>query len=142
MDEIGLARIHIAHLIAFGREVIEPRKHVIAMNYGDFEARRGLQDGARTSQGIDATRIRNHLDVSGFEFLRETSNERREIAGITKRRVVEFLLLQNRHRDLGQVIEHEEIDRAFIDKANRRLEPVAPEALSVGYANHFKASPE
>ena len=59
------------------------------------------------------------------------------------RRVALLLLLQNRHRDFGEVVEHQVVDRPAFHLATRRVEPVAPEALAGGDANDalFNCSP-
>src|SRR5690606_1090858 len=41
-----------------------------------------------------------------------------------------LLLLDDRHRDLGQIVEHQVVDGPLLHLATRRLEPIAPEALS------------
>ena len=46
------------------------------------------------------------------------------------------LLLQDRHGDLGQVVESQVVDGPLLDEADRSFQPVAPEALAVGDANH------
>ena len=52
-----------------------------------------------------------------------------EVARVSHLRVALLLLLQNRHRDFGEVVEHQIVDVPALDLAPRRLEPVAPEAL-------------
>ena len=70
----------------------------------------------------------------------QTTDERREIARVADRGIVLFLLLQDRHRDFGEIVEDEEIDGAFVDEPYRRFEPIAPKPLPVGDANHKVSS--
>ena len=58
-----------------------------------------------------------------------------EVARVAHRRIALLLLLQDRHRDLGEVVEHQVVDRPALDLAARRVEPVAPEALARCDAN-------
>ena len=58
-----------------------------------------------------------------------------EVARVAHLRVALLLLLQNAHRDFGEVVEHQVVDVAALDLAARRLEPVAPEALARRDAN-------
>ena len=52
-----------------------------------------------------------------------------EVARVAHARVALLLLLQDRHRDLGEVVEHQVVRRTTLDLPPRRLQPVAPEAL-------------
>jgi len=47
------------------------------------------------------------------------------------------LLLQDRHRNLGQVVEHQVIDRPLADLIDRRGQEVAPKALTASHANNI-----
>ena len=60
-----------------------------------------------------------------------------EIARVAGPRVASFLLLQDRHRDFGEVIEGEIVDRSSLHELRRSFEPVSPESLAVGDANGF-----
>ena len=52
-----------------------------------------------------------------------------EVARVSHVRVALLLLLQNAHRDFGEIVEHQIVDVAAFDLPARRLEPIAPEAL-------------
>jgi len=58
-----------------------------------------------------------------------------EIARISHAGITLFLLLQNGHRDFREVVEHQVIDLTTFHLTTRRFQPVAPEALTAGYAH-------
>ena len=59
-----------------------------------------------------------------------------EVAGVSGLRVAPVLLVEDRHRHLGEVVQDEVIDRTRTHLKGRRLGPVAPEGLSTGDPDH------
>ena len=119
-----------------------PRIHVVAQHDRHLQARRQAHHFARAGQRVDAARIGNHRDAALADLPRDARHQRRKISRISQQRVGLLLLLQNRHGDLGQVIQREVVERALFHQAHRRLQPVAPEALPVGDADHGRIPSE
>ena len=130
--------VHVAQLVAFVEKFIDAREDIVAEHDRHLESRRMLQNGVGASNGIHSARIGNHFDVVGAQLIFETSDERRKVARVAEIGVAFLLLLQNGHRDFGQIIEDQVIDGTILNEAHGRFEPVAPEALSVGDADHLK----
>ena len=131
-----LAGIHVAHLVALGEELVDAPEHVVAQDHRDFQPRRQPHHFARAGHRIHAAGIGDHLDAALAQTRRNARHQRRKIARIAQLRVGLLLLLQNRHGDLGEIIERQVIDGPLLHQAHRRFQPVAPEALAVGDANH------
>src|SRR4029077_1043536 len=86
-------------------------------------------DRLRARLRIHAAGIRGDLDVLFGEDGEEPLHQWNEVLGIAQRRVAGFLFLQDRHRDFGQVVHHQVIDRPARYLAVGSLEPVTPEPL-------------
>src|SRR5207248_10373865 len=112
----------------------------ISMDDSDLETRRRDENGVRAGDRVDAPSIGDNLNVALLQLARQAADERREIARIAQRRIVLLLLLQDGHGDFGEVVEHEEIDGPLVDQAHGGFEPVAPEALPIGDADHYSVS--
>src|SRR5207244_4328584 len=103
----------------------------------DLQAGRQPHYFARTGDGVHAAGIGDDGDAAFAHGFGETCYQRRKVTRIAEVWIGLLLFLQDRHGDLGQVIEREVIDRALLDKADRGFEPIAPEALAVGDADHL-----
>ncbi len=131
-----LSRIHIAKLVALREKFVQSRKDIVADHHGDLEPRRLLHHFARARQRIHTARIRDHLHTALANLFRNARDQGREVACIAKIRVGLPLLLQNRHRNLRQIVERQVVDRPLLYQANRRFQPVAPKSLTVCDSNH------
>jgi hypothetical protein len=134
MVEMRLAGVDIAHLVAFGEELVDAGEHVVAEHDRDFQTGRGLQHGARAGYRIDAAGVGDDFDAAVAELVGDASDERRKIAGVAEIGVLLALLLQDGHGDFGQVVESEIVDRPAVHQTDGGFEPVAPEALTVSDA--------
>ncbi len=114
-------------------------RDVVSQHHGHFQLRSEAAHFARAGQRVDAAGVGDHLDIPLPHTARQPRHQRREIARVAQGRVLPLLLLQDRHGDLGQVVEGQIVDGPLLDQAHRRLEPIAPEALSVRDANHRSA---
>jgi hypothetical protein len=138
-----LARVHVAQLDAARDEVVEPVQHVVAGDGADAEAAREPEvardpaHGRGAPLGVDAARVRRHADVALDARGQNLAHQRHEVARVARRGVARALLLHDRHRDLGQVVEHQVVYRPPLDLPHGRVEHVAPEALAAGDADHL-----
>src|SRR5207244_11579104 len=118
-----------------GEQSVQSGQEIIARDHADpkFAAEpQTVSDRAhrlRARFRIHAAGIRGDLDVPFGEDGEESLHQRNEVLGVAQRRVAGFLFLQDRHRDFGQVVHHQVIDRPARHLAVRSLEPVAPEPL-------------
>ena len=116
-------------------ELIETRQQVVAGDDADFQlaARtlraRNLEHGLRAGDWIYAAGVGDHFHPALGHAGQHTFHRAKEVARVAHRRVALLLFLQDRHRDFGEVVEHEIIDRSPLDLSPRRVEPVAPEPL-------------
>src|SRR4030095_15478696 len=132
-----LAGVHVLQFDALRDQLVEPVHNVVARYDADFDLAREAQlfddlgESGDAGLRIDAAGVGHDLDVAGQAFRQDAPDDVEEIARVTGVRVARPLLLHNGHRDLGQVIERQIIDRAALDQLNRGVEPISPETLSV-----------
>lgn len=137
------AGVHIGDLDATFGEFIKPRKNVIAGDHADLELAAepefagGFTDRLGTSLDVDAASVREHLDVLLDAIGQNLAHQRDKVAGITGIRVPLPLLLDDRHRHLSEVIEHEVVDRPAADLIHRCRKHVAPKTLSASNSDLF-----
>src|SRR5207248_7242741 len=111
-------------------------QEVVARDYTDAQLAaeaQAVRDGGhrlRARLRIHAAGVRGDLDVPFGEDREEALHQRNEILRVSERRVSGLLLLQDRHRDFGEVVHHQVIDGPARHLAIRGLEPVAPKPLS------------
>ena len=85
---------------------------------------------------IHTPRIRNYLHTP-FEYGgKDAFHRTHEVARVAKRRIALLLLLENRHRDFGEVVEHQVINRPAFHLTARCVEIIAPESLTGGDADN------
>jgi hypothetical protein len=131
-----LARVHVSQLDAAGHEVVEAVHDVVAAHDTDAcasceaELARDLYDGAAARRGVHAARVRDHLDVALDARRKDPLHQRHEVRSIALLGIARPQLLHDRHRDLGQIVEHEVVDRSALDLPHGRFEHVAPEPLT------------
>ncbi len=85
--------------------------------------------------GIHAARVGDHSHTALGDAGQHALDRADEVARVPHVRVALLLLLQNAHRDFGEIVEHQVVDRTTLDLPARRLEPIAPEALPRRDAN-------
>ena len=86
-------------------------------------------DRVAASFGIHAAGVRDDFDVAFDEIGQNLFDHRHEVARVARARIARALLLHDRHRDLGQIVEPEIVDRTAPHLLDRGLKRVAPKAL-------------
>ena len=122
-------------------EVVEARENVITGDDADADLathavlRGRLEQGLGAGHGVHTAGVGDHLDAAFRDGRKHTFHGADEIARISHARITLFLLLQNRHRDFGEVVQHQIIDLTTLYLTTRGFEPVTPEALTAGDAH-------
>ncbi len=135
------AGIHVAHLVPLRKQLIDAREEVVTADDPELErpgmAARGgdREDRVGARRRIHATRVRDHLDAPGDDRGKDGFHGTDKVSRVAHGRITLFLLLQDGHRDFGEVVEHQVVDRAAFDLPSWSVEPVAPESLAGGDAN-------
>src|SRR5579885_297726 len=132
------AGIDVAQIGAAGQHVIQAIIDIVTQHDRYPEAGNSGAAGRRenslgASLGIHSARVGDHPQM--LPFRQDPGHQGPKIASVPELRVDPFLFLENRHGNLSQVVQAEVIDWPLLDQANRRFEPVAPEALSVSDAD-------
>lgn len=131
-----LAGVHVGDLNAAFGKFIKPRKNVIAGDHADLELAAEPELAGRfadrlgTAFDVDPAGVRKHLDVLLDAIGQYLAHQRDKVAGIAGVRVALPLLLNDRHRHLGEVIEHKVVDRPAADLIHRCRKHVTPKTLS------------
>ena len=131
-----LVRIHITQLDPASNEVIDPFEKVIAgydANFhlaGIIKFARHIDYGIRASFNVDSPGVSNNFDTTVNARRQNLIHQRHEISRIAGIRIARLLLLHDRHRDLGEIIQHQIIDWPAFYLAYRRIRQITPEALS------------
>ena len=137
-----LAGLHVRERMSRRDELVESRQEVVARDdadphgLGDAVLLRDLANGGRARRRIHAAGIGDHAHASRRDGRQHALDRADEIARVPHLGIALLLLLQNAHRDFGEVVEHEVVDLPALHLAPRRLEPVAPESLSRRDADH------
>ena len=140
------ARLHVAQPVSRREEVIERVHEIVARDHGHAGPARERLVREREPQfvpaplRVHAAGVRYDADLAGDEVLDEVVHEEDEVARVPRLRVPGPLLLHDRHRDLGQVVEHQVVDRAAAHLQLGRLLPVAPEPLPRGHPHRGAAA--
>src|SRR5207244_6629740 len=122
-------------------EGVEPIQQIVASDNSDAQFSSGAAffserlDGRRAGAGIHAAGIGKDVDVLLDDRWQDALDCPEEVARVSERRITLLLLLQNRHRDLGEIIEHQIVDGSPFHLSPRSIEVVAPEALTSGDPN-------
>ena len=136
-----LARLHVAEFVSRGEEVVERVHQVVARDHRHPGPARQRRVRERESEfgpaplRVHPARVRDHADLLLEEVGDEVVHQGHEVARVAGGRIPVPLLLHDRHRDLGQVVEHQVVDRAAPHLQLGRLLPVSPEPLSGGDAH-------
>ena len=123
--------MHLVHALLAQRG--QQRHHVVAFDHRDpqFDALRCGQRGQRAcaAVGIDAAGVAHHADAASGDLAQHRLHrDVDEIAGVAGFGLLQARAGEDRHRELGQVVEHEVVDRAARDQLRRSHGAVAPEA--------------
>ena len=144
-DQVGdvgdrLAGLERCRALA-GDELVEAAVEVVAGDVGDRrrqpETIGDLGDRLGAAVGVEAAGVGHHLDAAveaGAHHLLHLGHERRgeAAAGTLGARAGE-----DQHRQLGQPVAGEHVDRSALHHLPRRREPVAVEARAVGDADRL-----
>src|SRR5262245_1635788 len=122
--------------MALFEQLVQPPEYVVAQNHGDLQIGSSLQHGLRTSYRIHTSGIGDHLHVAIQKLARNPPDKRREVACVAHVRIGLFLLLQNGHGDLGQVVEREVIQGTLLDETDWGFQPITPKTLPVADPDH------
>ncbi len=137
------AGVHVGDLNAAFGKFIKPRKNVVAGDNAYLELAAepelagGFADRLGAALDVDAPGVREHLDVLLDAIGQYLAHQRDEVAGIACVWVPLPLLLDDRHRHLGEVIEHKVVDRPAADLIHRCRKHVAPKTLSASNSDLF-----
>ena len=133
-----LARVHVREFVSGGEQFVDAAQQVVACDNANLELAAqphlfgSSEYGGGTRLRIYTARIRNHLHSLVHDRRKHTLHRADEIARVTHFRVALLLLLQNRHRDFGEIVEHQIIDVSTFDLTTWCFQPIAPEALPAG----------
>ena len=136
--------VHILELMPSRHEVVEARKNIVARYHADADLaahavlRGCLEQGLGTGHRIHAASIGDHLDAAFRDGWEHAFHGADKVARVAHAGITFFLLLQNRHRDFSEVVEHQVIHLTTFHLTTRRFQPVAPEALTAGDADHAR----
>ena len=146
-----LIRIHVAQLDAALQHLVNAWENVVARDDAyaklsrEAKPARYFKHGLGAAAYVDAPCVGRHtyvaLDTRGENLL----HERNKIARVSGGRVTRALLLHDRHRDFGQIVEHQIINGAALNLTHGRVQLVAPEPLPARNTNllsHLKKSPK
>ena len=140
-DRQGFAGFHVLQRVTGGEQLVDARQEIVARHHADAQlaarASRAchLEHRGGACLGIHAAGVCDDLDAALGDAAQHRFHRAHEILRVPRRRITFLLLLQNGHRDFGEVIEHEIVHRPALGLAARRLEPVAPEPLGAGDAH-------
>src|SRR5437899_7177434 len=134
-------RVEVPELVPAGQEPVQASQQIVPRHHADPElatepqAARDLGHRLRAAAGVHATGVGGDLDPPLRDDRQDALHEGDEVLRVPERRIARLLLLQDGHRDFGQVVHHEVVHRSAGHLAVRRLEPVTPEPLPRGDAH-------
>ena len=109
-------------------EVIEPAEKVVTSHDGNANfvacALRRHERPNRVSarRWIDSSGICDDANPALGDSIEHALDGANEIARVTHRRIALHLLLENRHRDFRQIVEHQVVDVPAFDQLPGRIE--------------------
>src|SRR5688572_5807128 len=116
-------------------QLVEVWQEVVAADDTDTHTiarARALEYGAnrrRAGGRIHPAGVGDDLDASLDDGGEHAFDRADEVPRVAHGRVALLLLLQNRHRDFGEIVEHHVVNRSALHLAPWRVEGVAPESL-------------
>src|SRR6266568_2537487 len=133
--------VEVPELVPAGQEPVQASQQIVPRYHADPElaaepqAARDLGHRLRAAAGVHAARVGGDLDPPLRDDRQDALHQGDEVLGVPERRIARLLLLQDGHRDFGEIVHHEVVHRSAGHLAVRRLEPVAPEPLPRGDAH-------
>jgi hypothetical protein len=107
----------------------EPHAHAAqALGPGELDHRLGAR--AR----VHASRVRHDHDAALHDLAERRAQRLEEVPRVARAGLAQLLHAQDRHGDLGQVVEHHRVHRAAAHLVEQRVVAVAPEARGAGDA--------
>src|SRR5919199_379098 len=88
---------------------------------------RDIAHGLGAALWVHAASVRGDAYVPLDAPWKYLAHQRHEVARVARARVARALLLHDRHRDFGEVVEHQVVDRPLVNLTHGRVEHVAPE---------------
>ena len=85
------------------------------------------------ASNVHSARVGSDLYISLNACRQYSPHQRHEIFCVTGIGIAGFLFLHDRHRDLGEVVEHQIVDWSTFNLAHGCVEKISPEALPCGY---------
>ena len=144
LDVIGdrLAGLEVVERLARRDEVVEPGEDVVTFDDADADPREAvlahhLRDGLRTRGGVHAARVGDDLDALLRALRQDALDHPHEVGRVPGVRVRAALLLHDAHRDLGEIVERQVVQRPFTHQADGPEDRVAPETLPVPHEYRF-----
>jgi hypothetical protein len=135
------AVFHVVERRARRVQLAEPAHQVVACDRGDLERLvvqlADLEQRGAAGERVHAAGVRDDARARLGESRQRPLDLRDEIARVAGARITRTLLLHDRHRDLGEEVERDEVDGTELELALELREVVAPVAAGVGDANHF-----
>ena len=133
--------VEVPELVAPREQPVQPAEQVISRDDTDPQSAAQSQppcrvrDRLRAGARVHAARVRRHLDPPLRQSRQDALHGGDEVLGVAERRIARALLLEDGHRDLGQVVHHQVVDGPPGHLSIGSFEPVSPEALARGNAN-------
>src|SRR5689334_4696842 len=119
-----------------GEQLIETREQVVARDDANTDLvestvlARNVAHGTGARGWVHAARVRDDAHAPVSERGEHALDRADEVARVPHVRVALLLLLQDGHRDSGEIVEHQVVDGSTLYLTSRCLEPITPEALS------------
>ncbi len=140
----GRHRLATVQLGAVG-EFLLARQQVVAQHHADLDRHAGLGGNflqrLLAGQRIDAAGIGHHLDAARLDLAQQRRHHvLDEVGGITVVGIAHTLGGENRHGDLGEVVENQVIDITFMHQLRRGGIRIAPEGGGAADAHGFLRS--
>jgi ribosomal protein L34E len=135
-----LSGIHVGEQVSLTQQSVETTEQIVAGYDADANASgivllRNRFHRSRCRRGIHASCISDDLDAL-LDYRRENALHRTDkVARVSKRGISLLLLLQNRHRDFGQVVKHQVINLPSFHLPTRGVQIITPESLTAGDAH-------
>ena len=129
------AGVEILEIVPAGEQPVQAAEQVVSRHNADgelpaeSELARDVGHGIRAGARIHAAGVRRYLDAARDHRGENAFHLGDEVRRVAAFGIARFLFLQDRHRDFGQIVHHQVIDRTAGHLPVRRLQPIAPKTL-------------